>query len=464
MLTGGRDSAFNIVTAHLIDNNILAVADPFQVAKDHGILDDSSLRGLGRQLDTVEHTSGVFACLGKLGLSDECSSGVRIIIAVEVIAVAACAGAVFILVYILLDGAALNDGVLHTIRAICLFAGDGLICKCDLRHGKGLLIRVYRIRRKLHLVSVRVGVGERRACPSVLYLGVVLPAQTLRDCDCHSLSGHRQSGQSGQIVQTLFDYAKGFGRACIGGLVYQNIFAIVDADYAKHLAVRRVVSVVDADRFLVHARHIGGHCKLFAYCANKRYRIGGTRQSTIGHHRLIAVPNNKLADLLSCGKQLLDAVKQFAQNLIRAGVGVIALRIEITALDIRIGVIARAIAVKGFNGSSGVLDRTVPIDRVDARAEVVDGSFDDLTASDIHSAVSAKLSADNMGIGVLEVFVDGHIARQVKVEVLAALFQDLQIAFIDAVVGVFVLIPAVPHVNTVQLCVLVLTGLIGHVG
>lgn len=76
----------------------------------------------------------------------------------------------------------------------------------------------------------------------------------------------------------------------------------------------------------------------------------------------IAVAHHQCAELLSIGQQLLDAVRQLAQNRIRNGVGVIAIGIEIAALDHRIGDRARAIAEQGIKGAAGDLDRTVPID------------------------------------------------------------------------------------------------------
>ena len=94
----------------------------------------------------------------------------------------------------------------------------------------------------------------------------------------------------------------------------------------------------------------------------------------------------------------------------------------------------------------------------------MEGAVADLTAGDIQSAVFAKLTAGNIGIGDLDIAVDRHIAQQAEVEVRAALIQDLQNAFIAAVVGVAVITPAVAHVNTVQLCVRVQTVHIGHVG
>ena len=71
LLTGGKESAFNIAAAHRIGNSSLAVAVRFQAAKDHGIPDDRFLRGMARQLDIVEHTAGDLAVLVQLDLSDE---------------------------------------------------------------------------------------------------------------------------------------------------------------------------------------------------------------------------------------------------------------------------------------------------------------------------------------------------------------------------------------------------------
>ena len=466
LLTGGKVFAFNIAAAHRIGNSSLAVAVRFQAAKDHGILDDRFLRGIVRQLDIVEHAAGDLAVLVQLDLCDECAAGDRTISADDIIEAAACDGAVFIHVDILLEGAVLNDGVLHTNRAICHDAGDSHICKSDLLHGNGLMVGVDGIRSKIHRVAVRGGDVERRACPSVLFRGGVLPAQTLIEGDRHALTGYRHTGHTVQVGQTLFGNAQGFESACIGGLVHQNICAIVVAGNAQHLAVGRGVGVVAADRCLVDAQHIGVQGKLCAACAHQIDGIGGKRQSSAVHRSHIAVAHHQRADLLSIGQQLLDAVRQFAQNRIRNGVGVIAIGIEIAALDHRIGNRARAIAVQGIKGTAGDLDRTVPIDRADARADIMEGAVADLTAVNIQSAVFAKLTAGNIGIGDLDIAVDRHIAQQAEVEVRAALIQDLQNAFIAAVVGVAVISPAVAHVNTAQLRVRVLvqTFHIGHVG
>ena len=464
LLTGGKESAFNIAAAHRIGNSSLAVAVRFQAAKDHGILDDRFLRGIARQLDIVEHAAGDLAVLVQLDLSDECAAGDRTISANDIIEAAACDGAVCIHVDILLEGAVLNDGVLRTNRALCHDAGDSHICKSDLLHGNGLMVGVDGIRSKIHRVAVRGGDVERRACPSVLFHGGVLPAQTLIEVSRHALAAHRHTGHAGQVGQTLFGNAQGLEVAWIGGLIHKDLCAVIVAGNAQHLAVGRGAGVVAFDRCLVDAQHIGVQGKLCAACAHQIDGIGGKRQSSAVHCSHIAVAHHQCAELLSIGQQLLDAVRQLAQNRIRNGVGVIAIGIEIAALDHCVGDRARAIAVQGIEGAAGDLDRTVPIDRADARADIVEGAAADLTAGDRQSAVSAKLTAGNISIGDLDRAVDGTIAQLTEIEVRAALIQDLQSAFIAAVVGVAVITPAVAHVNTVQLCVRVQTVHIGHVG
>ena len=464
LLTGGKESAFNIAAAHRIGNSSLAVAVRFQAAKDHGILDDRFLRGIARQLDIVEHTAGDLAVLVQLDLSDECAASDLAISADDILESAACDGAVFIHVDILLEGAVLNDGVLRTNRALCHDAGDSHICKSDLLHGNGLMVGVDGIRRKIHRVAVRGGDVKRRACPSVLFHGGVLPAQALIEVSRHALAAHRHTGHTGQVGQTLFGNAQGLEVAWIGGLIHKDLCAVILAGNAQHLAVGRGVGVVVFDRCIVDAQYIGVQGKFCAACAHQIDGIGGKRQSSAVHRSHTAVTHHQCAELLSCGQQLLDAVRQFAQNRIRNGVGVIAIGIEIAALDHRIGNRARAIAEQGIKGAAGDLDRTVPIDRVDARADIVEGAAADLTAGDRQSAVFAKLTAGNISIGDLDIAVDRHIAQRAEVEVCTALIQDLQSAFIAAVVGVAVITPAVAHVNTVQLCVRVQTVHIGHVG
>ena len=466
LLTGGEVFAFNIAAAHRIGNSSLAVAVRFQAAKDHGILDDRFLRGIARQLDIVEHTAGDLAVLVQLDHSVECAAGDRTISADDILESAACDGAVVIRVDILLEGAVLNDGVLRTNRALCHDAGDGHICKSDLLHGNGLMVGVDGIRSKIHRVAVRGGDVKRRACPSVLFHGGVLPAQALIEVSRHALAAHRHTGHAGQVGQTLFGNAQGLEVAWIGGLIHKDLCAVILAGNAQHLAVGRGVGVVAADRCIVDAQHIGVQGKFCAACAHQIDDIGGKRQSSAVHRSHTAVAHHQRAELLSCGQQLLEAVRQLAQNRIRNGVGVIAIGAEIAALDHRIGNRARAIAVQGIEGAAGDLDRIVPVDRADARADTVEGAAADLTAGDRQSAVFAKLTAGNIGIGDLDIAVDRHIAQQAEVEVRAALIQDLQSAFLAAVVGVAVITPADAHVNTVQLCVRVLvqTFHISHVG
>ena len=122
---------------------------------------------------------------------------------------AACDGAVVIRVDILLEGTAFNGGILHINRAIRLNAGDGHICKSDLLHGNGLMVGVDGTRSKIHRVAVRGGDVKRRACPSVLFLGGVLPAQALIEVSRHALAAHRHTGHAGQVGQTLFGNAQG---------------------------------------------------------------------------------------------------------------------------------------------------------------------------------------------------------------------------------------------------------------
>ena len=326
------------------------------------------------------------------------------------------------------------------------------------------MVGVDGIRSKIHRVAVRGGDVERRACPSVLFHGGVLPAQTLIEVSRHALAAHRHTGHIGQVGQTLFGNAQGLESACIGGFVHENICAVIVAGNAQHLAVGRGVGVVAADRCLVDAQNIGVQGKLCAACAHQIDGIGGKRQRSAVHCSHIAVAHHQRAELLSIGQQLLDAVRQLAQNRIRNGVGVIAIGIEIAALDHRIGDRARAIAEQGIEGAAGDLDRTVPIDRADARADIVEAAAADLTAVNIQSAVFAKLTAGNIGIGDLDIAVDRHIAQLTEIEVRAALIQDLQNAFLAAVVGVAVITPAVAHVNTAQLRVRVQTVHMGHAG
>ena len=463
LLTGGKVFAFNIATAYRIGNSSLAVIT-LQAAKDHGILDDRFLRGIVRQLDIVEHAAGDFAVLVQLDHSVECTAGDLAMSADDIPEGAACDGAVVIHVDILLEGAAFNGGILHINRAIRLNAGDGHICQRDLLGGNSHMIGVDGIRSKIHRVAVRGGDVERRALHTVLFRGGVLPAQTLIEVDRHALAGHRHTGHTGQVGQTLFGNAQGLEVAWIGGLIHKDLCAVIVAGNAQHLAVGRGVGVVAADRCLVDAPYIGVQGKFCAACAHQIDDIGGKRQSSAVHRSHTAVAHHQRAELLSCGQQLLEAVRQLAQNRIRNGVGVTAVGVEIAALDHRIGDRARAIAVQGIKGAAGDLDRTVFIDRIAARADIMEAAAADLTAGDTQSAVFAKHTAGNIGIGDLDIAVDGAIAQLTEIEVCTALIQDLHSAFPAAVVGVAVISPAVAHVNTAQLRVRVQTVHMGHVG
>ena len=466
LLTGGKESAFNIAATHRIGNNSLAVAVRFQAAKDHGIPDDRPISSIVHQPDIVEHTAGDFAVLVQLDLSVECAAGDRAISADDILEGAACDGAVSIHVDILLEGAVLNDGVLHTNRALCHDAGDGHICKSDLLHGNGHLIFVDGTRSKIHRVAVRGGDVKRRALHTILFHSGVLPAQTLIEVSRHAIFAELHTGHAGQVGQTLFGNAQGLEVAWIGGLVHIDLCAVIVAGNVQHPAVGRGVGVVTADRCIVDAPHIGVQGKLCAACAHQIDGIGGKRQSSAVHCSHIAVAHQQRAELLSIGQQILDAVRQFAQNRIRNGVGVIAVGIEIAALDHCVGDRARAIAVQGIKGAAGDLDRAAPIDRADARADIVEGAAADLTAGDRQHASLAKLTAGNIGIGDLDRAVDGAIAQRAEVEVLTVLTLDLHSACHAAVVGVAGIAPAVANVNTEQLCVRVRvqTVHIGHIG
>ena len=458
LLTGGKICAVDAAKAHRIGNSSLAVAVRFQAAKDHGILDDRCLRGIVRQLDIVEHAAGDFAVLVQLDHSVECAAGDLAMSADDIPEGAACDGAVVIHVDILLEGAAFNGGILHINRAIRLNAGDGHICQQDLLGGNSHMIGVDGIRSKIHRTAVRGGDVERRALHTVLFHDGALPAQTLIEVSRHALAAHRHTGHTGQVGQTLFGNAQRLESACIGGFVHQNILAVIVAGNAQHLAVGRGVGVVAADRCLVDAQYIGVQGKFCAACAHQIDGIGGKRQSSAVHRSHTAVAHHQRAELLSIGQQLLDAVRQLAQNRIRNGVGVTAVGAEIAALDHRIGNRARAIAVQVIKGAAG--------DRAVARADIVEGAAADLTAGDTQSAVFAKLTAGNIGIGDLDRAVDGAIAQLTEIEVCTALIQDLHSAFPVAVVGVAVISPAVAHVNTAQLRVRVRVQTVhmGHAG
>ena len=466
LLTGGKESAFNIAAAHRIGNSNLAVAVRFQAAKDHGILDDRFLRGIARQLDIVEHTAGDLAVLVQLDHSVECAAGDRTISADDILESAACDGAVVIRVDILLEGTAFNGGILHINRAIRLNAGDGHICKSDLLHGNGLMVGVDGTRSKIHRVAVRGGDVKRRACPSVLFHGGVLPAQTLIEVSRHAPAAHRHTGHAGQVGQTLFGNAQRLEVAWIGGLIHKDLCAVILAGNAQHLAVGRGVGVVVFDRCIVDAQHIGVQGKLCAACAHQKDGIGGKRQGSAVHRSHTAVAHHQRAEPLSCGQQILDAVRQLAQNRIRNGVGVIVVGIKTTALDHCVGDRARAIAVQEIKGTAGDLDRTLPICRVDADVGIVVGAAGDLTAGKHQSACLAKISIGNGGIGRLNRAADGCRAQVFEVDLLAALIQDLYNVLISVVfvVGVAVISPAVAHVNTVQICVRVQAVHRSHAG
>ena len=178
------------------------------------------------------------------------------------------------------------------------------------------MVGVDGIRRKIHRVAVRGGDVKRRACPSVLFHGGVLPAQALIEVSRHALAAHRHTGHTGQVGQTLFGNAQGLEVAWIGGLIHKDLCAVILAGNAQHLAVGRGVGVVVFDRCIVDAQYIGVQGKFCAACAHQIDGIGGKRQSSAVHRSHTAVTHHQCAELLSCGQQLLDAVRQFAQNRI----------------------------------------------------------------------------------------------------------------------------------------------------
>ena len=455
LLTGGKVCAVDAAKAHRIGNSSLAVITR-QAAKDHGVLDDHCLRCIVGQLDIVEHTGGDLSLISQFDRCVEHAAG---------------NGAGRVEGDFLLEVSAFNNGVIELDRSIGIHTGNRHVLQRDAIALQRRLRGVDLTRGQVYRVAVRAGDEDLRrgSLHTALVLAGhngVLPALPLIEGDLHALTGHLLGLHAGQVGQTVFGNAQGLDRADIGGLVHQNICAVIIAGNAQHLARGRGVGVVVFNCLFVDAQHIGVQRDICSACAHQIDGIGGKGQVSAVHRSHTAVAHHQRAELLSCGQQLLEAVRQLAQNRIRNGVGVIAIGAEIAALDHRIGNRARAIAVQGIEGAAGDLDRTVPVDRADARADIVEGAAADLTAGDIQSAVFAKLTAGNIGIGDLDIAVDRHIAQQAEVEVRAALIQDLQSTFIAAVVGVAVITPADAHVNTVQLCVRVLvqTVHISHVG
>ena len=437
LLTGGEVFAFNIAAAHRIGNSSLAVAVRFQAAKDHGILDDRFLRGIARQLDIVEHTAGDLAVLVQLDHSVECAAGDRTISADDILESAACDGAVVIRVDILLEGAVLNDGVLRTNRALCHDAGDGHICKSDLLHGNGLMVGVDGTRSKIHRVAVRGGDVKRRACPSVLFHGGVLPAQALIEVSRHALAAHRHTGHAGQVGQTLFGNAQGLEVAWIGGLIHKDLCAVILAGNAQHLAVGRGVGVVAADRCIVDAQHIGVQGKL---CAGIAHQIDGIDRkgqvSAVDRSHTTAVAHGQRAELLAIGKRILYAVaRQLAQNGV--GNGKVAKPVKAEVLGHCLGNGALAHAGEVIKGAA--LDR------------------------DIFEVSLTDDAAGHGSIRKLDIAVDGHCAQLAEIDHLTALIPELQLSGRTGDIGVAGISPALAKVYADLIYALVQTVHMGHI-
>ena len=436
LLTGGKESAFNIAAAYRIGNSGLA-AITRQAAKDHGILDDRFLRGIVRQLDIVEHAAGDLAVLVQLNLSVECAASDLAISADDILESAACDGAVVIRVDILLEGAVLNDGVLRTNRALCHDAGDGHICKSDLLHGNGLMVGVDGTRSKIHRVAVRGGDVKRRACPSVLFHGGVLPAQALIEVSRHALAAHRHTGHAGQVGQTLFGNAQGLEVAWIGGLIHKDLCAVILAGNAQHLAVGRGVGVVAADRCIVDAQHIGVQGKL---CAGIAHQIDGIDRkgqvSAVDRSHTTAVAHGQRAELLAIGKRILYAVaRQLAQNGV--GNGKVAKPVKAEVLGHCLGNGALAHAGEVIKGAA--LDR------------------------DIFEVSLTDDAAGHGSIRKLDIAVDGHCAQLAEIDHLTALIPELQLSGRTGDIGVAGISPALAKVYADLIYALVQTVHMGHI-
>ena len=427
LLSISKVPVFDGAKAHRIGNNGVVVSIRRQAAGDHGILDDRS-RYIAGQLDIVEYAAEdlgvttiqpdscveltvgndaviaqsdirVEQTIGDLAISldallegaagdgavsrnilpegaacdlaissdglHESAAGNAAVSLDALVEGAAGDAAVFIRVDILLESAALNNGVLGGNRRACLNVRNRHIRQHDLIGSNSLMIGVDGIRGQIHRAAA-IGAGEnkpRHRSITILVLTgdhKVLPAKTFVDIAGHTILVHGMGGHIGQVGQPLIGNAQGLEVAGIANLVYQNLLAIVVAGNMQYIALGIGLFIVAAELFItVDAEHIGVQGKLCAGIAHQIDGIDRKGQVSAVDRSHTAVAHGQRAELLAIGKRILyaGAVRQLAQNGVGNGKVAAIPLVKVEALGHCIGNGAIASAVEVIKGAA--LDRDI---------------------------------------------------------------------------------------------------------
>ena len=454
LLTGGKVCAVDAAKAHRIGNSSLAVITR-QAAKDHGVLDDHCLRCIVGQLDIVEHTGGDLSLISQFDRCVEHAAG---------------NGAGRVEGDFLLEVSAFNNGVIELDRSISIHTGNRHVLQRDAIALQRRLRGVDLTRGQVYRVAVRAGDEDLRrgSLHTALVLAGhngVLPALPLIEGDLHALTGHLLGLHAGQVGQTVFGNAQGLDRADIGGLVHQNICAVIIAGNAQHLARGRGVGVVVFNCLFVDAQHIGVQRDICSACAHQIDGIGGKGQVSAVYCRNIAVAHHQLADFLPGCQCTLKVVRQRTKHGIRNGkLAVIEKGTEHTVQNNCIGNGALAVAGQGVKDTAGNFDLAGAVCRADANTSFGVGAAGDLAAGKHQSALFAKRCVRNGGIGQLNRAVDGCSAQLFEIDLSAALICHRQNAPRIRDVGIAGIGPVAAQVGLKLIFALVQTFHAGHTG
>ena len=303
LLTGGKVCAVDAVKAHRIGNSGLAVITR-QAAKDHGVLDDRRIRCMVGKLDIVEHTGGDLSVFSQFDRRVEHTAG---------------DGAGLVEGDFLLEVSTFNNGVIELDRSIGIHTGNRHVLQRDAIALQRHLMVIDGIRSQIHRAAVRAGDEDlRHGSLHMVFVfaghGGVLPAQTLIEGDLHAPAGYLLGLHLGQVGQTLFGNAQRHEVAYIGGLVHQNILAVIVAGNAQHLALGRGIGVIVFNCLLVDAPHLGVQGKLCAALAHQIDGLGGKGQISAVHRNNIAVAHGQLAELLPGCQCTLKVVRQCTKH------------------------------------------------------------------------------------------------------------------------------------------------------
>ena len=454
LLTGGKVCTVNAVKAHRIGNSGLAVITR-QAAKDHGVLDDRRIRCIAGQLDIVEHTGGDLSVISQFDRRVEHTAG---------------DGAGLVEGDFPLEVSAFNNGVMEFDRSIGIHTGNRHVLQHDAIALQRHLMGIDGIRSQIHRAAVRAGDEDlRHSSLHMVFVfaghGSVLPAQTLIEGDLHALAGHLLGLHTGQVGQTVFSNAQRHEVACIGGLVHQNILAVVVAGNMQHLALGRGIGVIVFNCLLVDVQHSGVQRDICSACAHQIDGIGGKGQASAVYCRNIAVAHHQLADLLPGCQCTLEVVRQRTKHGIRNGkLAVIEKGTERAVQNNCIGNGAIAVAGQGVKDTAGDLDLAGVICRTDANTSIGIDAAGDLAAGKRQSAFFAKRCVRNGGIGQLNRAVDGCSAQLFEIDLSAALICHRQNAPRIKHVGIAGIGPVTAQVGLKLMFALVQAFHAGHIG